>query len=140
MQLKYLFYPHMKKFLLLFSVILLFGFASWVSAQITRSEACSYQNGIFEADWPVNYPGYNTKIKNFYKKWDILYYAVNAYKNTASTPIGEAYLWSFNCKTKKATRLSTTPLLQIENSDYSSDKSWPYAEIDYADDTTSICY
>lgn len=122
----------MKKYIFLLLSFLIIP--SIYASDITRDEACQYQDGLFDANWPVNYPGYTTKIKNFYKKGNALYYSVNAYKDNTSSPVGEAYLWSFNCKTKKPTRLSNTALLiETYNPDYPTNVSWPYAEIDYAD-------
>lgn len=133
----------MKKIIALLFIFSIFGVSSVFSAQITRNDACKYRDGIYEADWPVTYPGYNTKIKNFYKKWSTLYYAVNAYKYTSSTrEWWESYLWSFNCKTRKPTKLSLTPIFYFPYTDnsneYPKDKSWPYAEIDFADDAMMI--
>lgn len=121
----------MKKYLMgvlgllscLFCILVVSAAQNGWGGNYSKDKACRLPDGMYERNIQItNYPWYNTVVKNFVKEKNILYYVVNATLIDGWSP--EWYLYSWNCKTKKANKLSQDSFDGIELYD---------AEIDYMD-------
>jgi hypothetical protein len=96
-------------FLLLWAFILVFlqTYIAWATSNssISKEDACSLSDGLFEQSLSINnYKGYTVTVWSYFKDKKTLYYVVDA--TAIKGGDREAFLWSWNCTTKKPRQLS----------------------------------
>lgn len=79
----------------------------------SKDKACNLPDGTYGYNLQIaNYPGYDTFIKNFVKSKGTLYYVISAspiegeFEQNGERLHSERLLWSWDCKSKRANRLS----------------------------------
>ncbi len=73
---------------------------------VSKDDACQMPDGLHRMGVAIsNYPGYSIQVGSFYKEKNVLIYLVDA-KEIGGSGKTEAFLWSWDCKSKKPKQVS----------------------------------